>query len=64
MDESGFNDHLYQNDLWGLLNIKFSGPASKDRMQEYIFLIVSPGDSYAHKKFENYALALALNPGS
>lgn len=46
--ESGFNDHLYQNDLWGLLNLKFSGPSSGDRIQEYIFLIVSPDDSYAH----------------
>lgn len=30
-----------------LLNIKFSGPPSGDRIQEYVFLIVSPDDSYA-----------------
>lgn len=26
MDESGFNDHLYQNDLWGLVKYKILRP--------------------------------------
>ena len=47
-DKSGLNDYLCQNDLWSLLKIRFSGPLSKNRIQEYISLTASPGDSYAH----------------
>lgn len=37
MDKSGLNDHLPPDDVWSLLKIRFSGPPSADRMQEYIY---------------------------